>query len=187
MGMLDWLKDSKNTMSAIGGTVQKAVSDGYTKSQKESEIQKCQREITSINSDLDAAYAQIGRRFMERANRTHDMCGLDIRDVIRYMEPKEAKKAQLEQRIAELEKEKRETSVLREKEQAEAEYRAEKAKLDKALAMDVLRQSEYDERLAVARRRADNFDEIRRIDQQYDMKLISRQEHDDRIRYLLGN
>ena len=73
---------------------------------------------------------------------------------------------------------------MREKQQAEEAFLAEKNKLDKALAMDVLSQDEYDVKLAIAKKKVDNFDEIRRVKQQAEMGLITKEEKDARLRAL---
>lgn len=190
MGFLDFLKyDTIDSTNAVGNSIQRrkntAISDNYTKNQKETEIETINRELQSIDNDLDAAYMQIGRRFMEKAAKTQDFCGLEIQDILRIMQPKAARKKELEKRIAMIEKEVREINFLRDKEQAELEFQDEKAKLDKALSMDILNQREYEQRLNAARRKADNFEEIRRINQQYEIKLISAEERDAKIRKLL--
>lgn len=129
---------------------------------------------------------QIGRRYMERVAQTHDYGGLDVQDILRVMQPKLAKKEELQHQIAMLEKEVSEQKLLREKEMVEMQYQDEKAKLDKAHTMGVLTDSEYIERVRQARKRADCFDEIRRINQQYDMNLISAADRDFMISTLLN-
>lgn len=191
MGFLDLFKyDTVDSVNPVDNSVQRrknpGFSDDFTKNQKESEIENINRELQSIENDLDAAYMQIGRRFMEKAARTKDLCGLEIRDILRVMQPKATRKAELEKQIAMIEKEIREINFLRDKEQAELEYQDEKAKLDKALHMDILTQQEYEQRLSAAKKKADNFEEIRRINQQFEMKLISAEERDMKIKKLLG-
>jgi len=73
---------------------------------------------------------------------------------------------------------------LREKQEAEEAFLKEKEKLDKALGMDVLSQEEYDERIASARKRVDNFEAIRKVRQQAEMGLITAQEMEAKIKAL---
>lgn len=73
---------------------------------------------------------------------------------------------------------------MREKQAAEAEYLKEKDKLDKALAMDILSQDEYDIKLAITKKKVDNFEAIRKVEQQFDMKLITKEERDAKIKEL---
>ena len=158
--------------------------DLYTKNKKIEKIGELKKELQAIENDLNAAYVQIGRRFVERAVKTQDFCGLEIQDVLRVMESKAKRKREIASRIASIEKEMREVEFLREKEEAYLEYKEEKDKLDKALAMEVLTQQEYDQRLKVAKRKSDNFEEIRRVKQQYDMELITAEERDEKIKEL---
>ena len=96
--------------------------------------------------------------------------------LLKLMDPKMTKKKELEQQIIQLEKEIKNKSVLREKQMAEEEYLSEKEKLDKALAMDVISQNDYDVKLAIAKKKFDNFEEIRRVKQQAEMNLITHEE-----------
>ena len=89
-----------------------------------------------------------------------------------------------EQIGVELEKEIKNKSVLREKQQAEETYLAEKAKLDKALAMELMSQSEYEVKLAIAKKKYDNFEEIRKVQQLADMNLITKEEKEAKIKEL---
>ena len=191
MGFLDLFKydtydsiKSKPGMNAIQRRQQATFSDNFTKSQREAEIGTLKQELQSIENDLDAAYGQIGRRFMEKADREEDYFGVDIRDILRVMEPKLEKKKEIERQLASIEKEMREIHFLREKEEAALIYQDEKARLDKALAMDVLNKEEYEEMLRIAQKKADNFEEIRRVKQQFDLSLITAEERDARIEAL---
>lgn len=161
-----------------------AASDNYVKQEKEMRLTNLKKELQTIDNDLDAAYMQIGRRFMERARKTNDLCGLEIKDILHMMSPKMEKKKELEKQILAIKKGILEMDFLREKEKAELEYQEEKTKLDNALEMDILTRQEYEERLNVARKKAYNFDEIRRIKQQYDMGLISLDEKNEKIKQL---
>ena len=51
------------------------------------------------------------------------------------------------------------------------------ALLEKALQMDVISQAEYDEKVAIARKKLDNFEEIKRVEKQLEMNLITREEY----------
>ena len=101
------------------------------------------------------------------------MPGIEISDLLKLMDPKMTKKQELEQKIIELEKEIKQKNVLREKQQAEESFLAEKDKLDKALAMDILSQDEYNVKIAIERKKLDNFEAIRKVEQQAEMGLIT--------------
>ena len=112
------------------------------------------------------------------------MPGIDVSDILKLIDPKMTKKMELEKQVIELEKEIKQKDMLREKGRAEEEFLAEKQKLDKALGMDLLTQEEYDQRLAVAKKKVDNFEEIRRVEQQEEMGLITKEEKIQKIKEL---
>ena len=112
------------------------------------------------------------------------MPGIDVSDLLKLMDPKLEQKAKLEKEIIELEKKMKNAAVLKEKQAAEAEFLQEKGKLDKALAMDIISQDEYDVKLAAAQKKMNNFEALRKVEQQFEMKLITREERDAKIREL---
>ena len=152
--------------------------------QEQTELVQLKSQVNVIEQELNSFYVQIGRRYTEYVMETGDMPGIDASDLFKIIDPKLTRKLELEQKIVELEKAISTKAVLREKQMAEEEFLAEKAKLDKALAMEVLTQEEYDIRIAIARKKVDNFEEIRRIRQQAEMGLISREERDAKVRAL---
>ena len=66
------------------------------------------------------------------------------------------------------------------------EYEAQKAKLDKAMELDILTQEEYDEKLAVIKKKYDNYEQLRKIDMQLQMGIISKEEHKEKIKNIIG-
>ena len=51
--------------------------------------------------------------------------------------------------------------------------------------MDIITQAEYYTKLDAAQKRIDNYDIIKKIDMQYEMGIISKEEHDEKINALL--
>lgn len=178
MGLFD-----KVTKTAL--SIGKTTLDSATKvkasigvaNQDQDEIASLKAQVNVIDQELDASYVQIGRRFVDYVMETGEMPGVDVSDILKLMDPKMTRKQELQQQIIELEKKMKDDAILRERQLAEEEFLQEKAKLDKALAMDVLSQSEYDAKLAIARKRFDNFEELRRVEKQFDMKLITYDEY----------
>ena len=153
--------------------------------QEQSELVALKSQINVIEQELNSSYVQIGRKYVDYVIESGEMPGIDVTDILKLIDPKITKKQELEQRIIELEKEIKAKNVLREKQQAEEEFLAEKSKLDKALGMDVISKDEYDMKIAIARKKVDNFEEIRRIEQQADMGLITKEEKAMKIEALL--
>lgn len=87
--------------------------------------------------------------------------------------------------MVELEKRMKQNAALREKAKVQEEFEEEKTKLDRALAMDVITQDEYNFKLSIAKKKVDNFDEIRRIEQQFDMGIITKEEKNSKIDALM--
>ena len=169
-------KSAANTAVNVGSNVGVAAQD-------HSELNGLKMQLNVVEQELNASYAQIGRKYVEHVIATGDMPGIDVSDILKLMDPKMEQKQSLEQQIIELEKKIKNNAVLRERQAAEAEFLQEKAKLDKALAMDVISQEEYDAKVAVAQKKFDNFEAIRKVEQQFDMNLITREEYKEKSKH----
>lgn len=177
MGLFDKVtQTASNVGKNVMNSAVKLGSSATVAMQEQNELLQLKSQITVINQELDSFYVQIGRRYIDYVLETGDMPGIDASDLLKLMDPKMTKKKELEQQIIQLEKEIKNKSVLREKQMAEEEYLSEKEKLDKALAMDVISQNDYDVKLAIAKKKFDNFEEIRRVKQQAEMNLITHEE-----------
>lgn len=148
------------------------------------ELTNLKMQVNAIEQELTASYIQIGRRYVDYVIASGEMPGIDVSDLLKLMDPKLEQKAKLEKEIIELEKKMKNAAVLKEKQAAEAEFLQEKGKLDKALAMDIISQDEYDVKLAAAQKKMNNFEALRKVEQQFEMKLITREERDAKIREL---
>ena len=182
MGLFDKaIASAKNIGGGIAQEAAKIGSNVGVAVQDNSEIAGIKQQINAIDQELTASYAQIGRKFVDYVLETGDMPGIDVSDILILVDPKITQKRELEERLIELEKKIKDQNVLRERQQAEAEFNAEKAKLDKALGMDVISQDEYNIKLSVAQKKFNNFAEIRRVQKQYEMNLITKEEMNVKI------
>lgn len=170
-------KSAMSSVANVGSTVGVAAQD-------QSELAALKMQVNVIEQELESSYVQIGRKYVDYVIESGEMPGIDVSDILKLIDPKLAKKDELKQQIIELEKKIKDNAVLREKQMAEETYLAEKEKLDKALAMDILSKDDYDVKLAIAKKKVDNFELIRKIEQQYDMKLITKEERDAKIKEL---
>ena len=185
MGLFDKVTQTAgNVGKGIITSTAKVGSSVTTATQEQTELISLKSQVNVINQELEASYVQIGRKFVDYVLETGEMPGVDVSDILKLIDPKLTKKKELEQEIIKLEKEIKNKAVLKEKQQAESAYLEEKNKLDKALAMDIISQEDYDAKIAVARKKVDNFEEIRRVNQQYDMKLITKEERDEKLKLL---
>ena len=166
-----------NSAAKVGSNVGVAAQD-------QSELAGLKMQLNAVNQELDASYVQVGRKYVDYVIASGQMPGVDVSSILKLMEPKLEQKQALQAKIVALEKKIKDQNILREREMAEAEFLREKDKLDKALQMDVLSQADYDLKVAAARRKLDNFEEIKRVEKQYEMKLITREEFDAKMRAL---
>lgn len=167
-------KSAANTAVSVGSNVGVSVQDN-------SELAALKMQVNTIEQELDSSYNMIGRKYVDYILASGDIGPVDVSDVLKLMDPKITKKQELEAQIVELEKKIKDQAVLREKQMAEQEFLDEKSKLDKALQMDVMTQDEYNLKLAAAQKKYDNFEEIRRIEAQCDMGIITKAEKEAKI------
>ena len=187
MGLFDKVtKTASNVGKSVAKSATNVGSSASVAAQEQSELIALKSQINVIDQELNSSYIQIGRKYVDYVVESGDMPGIDVSDILKLIDPKLTKKQELEKKIVELEKEIKSKNVLREKQQAEEEFLAEKSKLDKALAMDVITQDDYDVKLAIARKKVDNFELIRKIEQQAEMGLITKEEKAQKIEQLLN-
>jgi len=182
MGVFDKITSTaKNVGSGIANSAVKVGSNVGTSVQDNSEIAGLKMKINAIDQELDASYATIGRKYVQYVMETGDMPGIDVSDVLKLMDPKITQKQELEAQLVEAQKRVKDADVLRAKEKAQQEFEAEKTKLDRALQMDVISQDEYNLKISIAQKKVDNFEEIRKVEAQYNMGLISNEEKNAKI------
>lgn len=110
----------------------------------------------------------------------------DVSDFLTIIKQDQAKKKELENQLAEVEKRAKQNTLLREKTKAEESFEQEKGVLDKALAMEIISKEKYEQKLNIARKKVENFEEIKKIEQQFEMGIITKEEKDEKINAILN-
>ena len=110
----------------------------------------------------------------------------DVSGFLTIIRQDQAKKKELENQLAEVEKRAKQNALIREKTKAEEAFEQEKGVLDKALDMEILSKEEYEQKLNIARKKVENFEEIKKIEQQFEMGIITKEEKDEKINALLN-
>ena len=110
----------------------------------------------------------------------------DVSDFLTIIKQDQAKKKELENQLAEVEKRAKQNTLLREKTKAEESFEQEKGVLDKALAMEIISKEEYEQKLNIARKKVENLEEIKKIEQQFEMGIITKEEKDEKINAILN-
>ncbi len=177
------LAKAKNVAADKVGDVASTVA---TVAKEQTELATLKAEINVIDKELDASYSMVGKKYVEYVIATQEMPGIDVSDILKWIDPKVSRKLELEEQIVVVEKRNKEQKLLREKQQAEQDYLDEKLKLDKALAMDIIDQEIYNSKLQVHKKKLDNFETIRKLELQVDMGIISEEEKNAQIDKILN-
>lgn len=185
MGIFEKIsKSAKSVGSSVTKTAGKIGSNATVATEEQAEIISLRSQINVIDQELDAAYTQIGRKYVDYVIKNSEIPDIGVSDLLKLIDPKVTKKAELENQIIQIEKEIKQKNILREKAIAEEAFLKEKQKLDRAFGMELLSQEEYDEKFAVARKKFDNFEAIRKVEQQAEMGLITNEEKEAKIKAL---
>ncbi|KPW04991.1 hypothetical protein [Pseudoalteromonas sp. P1-8] len=183
MGLFDKIKTQANTIGTnISESTSKLTSDISTASKEKSKLSAINSEITSLNGQLNIAYQDIGKKYVSNLldNKGENVEAV-LQDTLDKIEPILEKKIELEKEAVEIEKKLKDQIILQEKAIFQREFDEEKEKLEKAVKLDVLTEKEMQEKLAKAQLKLDNFENIRKAKKQYDMKLISKDELNEKL------
>ena len=173
----------KNNASDV---VTGAASTVATVAKEQTELATLKAEINVIDKDLNASYSIVGRKFVEYVAETQEMPGIDVSDILKWIDPKVTRKKELEAEVIEVEKRNKEQKLLREKQQAEQDFINEKEKLDKALAMEIIDEEIYNTKLSAQKKKLDNFEAIRKLELQADMGIITEEEKNAKLYEILN-
>jgi len=182
MAFFDNLKIMTESFTKAATDMANSVS---TTAREQGSINNIEKEIGVLNSEIDTAYTQIGRRFVEYVIEKKEMPGIDVSDILNMLEPKMSRKTELEAERIEIQKRLKDMALIQEKNRLEDEFRIEKDKLDRGRAMDIINEVEYEQKINQYRKRIDNFDEIKKIEQQHEFGIISLQEKEIKINLIL--
>lgn len=178
MGLFNKIKTQASTIgSNISDSTSKLGSDIATSAKENAKLSAIRAEITSIEGQLNIGYKDIGKKYVENllANQGENV-EVTLQEPLARIEPLLEKKIELEDEAIEIEKKIKDQIIIQEKAIFQKEYDQEKEKLEKAVKLDVLSKEEMEEKLAKARLKLDNFDNIRKLKKQEEMGLITKTE-----------
>lgn len=178
------VKTGGSLASQVGTAVGKAVDKTGTYAKNAAEITSLKMELGSIEQEFEHLYMIVGKKYVDFLIETDADSVIDIEREMRTILPKLERKAELENKINELEKADKQNQIMEELHEAQEEYEKQKRKLDQALQMDVITQEEYNQKLLKFKNKVDNFQEIRRVQTQYDMGIIDKTEYKNKMRHL---
>lgn len=183
MGFFNKIKTHASSIgSNISDTTSKLSGDIFTATKDNAQLVAIKAEISSIEGQLSIGYQAIGKKYVENllSNEGKDV-EVVLEETLNSLEPLLAKKIGLENEAIEIEKCLKDQIILQEKSIFQKEYDSKKEKLDKALKMDVLSKDEHVAKLAQAKLKLDNFDNIRKLKKQKEMDLITQDELTEKL------
>lgn len=146
---------------------------------------KAEDTAETIDEEKEASEESAEDKVAEESDEDEEPV-FDVSDFLTIIKQDQAKKKELENQLAEVEKRAKQNTLLREKTKAEESFEQEKGVLDKALAMEIISKEEYEQKLNIARKKVENFEEIKKIEQQFEMGIITKEEKDEKINAILN-
>lgn len=178
MGLFDNVKMMAEDISKSINNVQSTLSVQCKEFDKKRDLEK---ELSLIDSEISLAYKEIGKRYVDFVIQSNEMPGIDVSDILKILDEKFSRKEDLNTEIIIIEKKLDELLLLREKEKENKKFNLEKEKLDKALNLNIITQDDYDSKLQKHQNRLYHFDEIRKLEKQYELGIITFEEKQIKI------
>lgn len=186
---MDMFEKATKMVKDVGGTVfDSAKNIGtsiYSSSKAQSEIAGMKVQKSVVEKKLQDSYAAIGKKYVDYIENSDGGTAFDVSDILAGMKPELDKLVEIEAAIAEKELDAKREEEERMKKRAQDEYNSEKAKLDKALQMDIISYAEYDDKMKIVQKKLDSYEQLKKIDMQLQMGIISREEHAEKVNKIL--
>ncbi len=106
-------------------------------------------------------------------------------DILEAINPDLEKVSEITEQISQKDQQVRQHSIEKDRKKALDQFESERRKLDKARDLDVITYEEYEEKLAKAQKKFDNFEALKKIQMQYEMDIITREEYEEKVRNVL--
>ncbi|MBQ6914665.1 MAG: hypothetical protein IJQ65_03015 [Kiritimatiellae bacterium] len=186
MGLFDRIK---TTASGVGASFARGAGQitgkATVEAKEAAKIAAVKADIAAVQAEIDTGYVQIGKAYVDACIAGKEVTDIGVGATLKIMEPKLEKKLALEKELIELEKALADSQVMQERSLVQADVDEIKAKLDKAKAMGVISDEDYNAKLSQASKRLDHFDEIRMLKKQKELGLLTSEECEAKINALL--
>lgn len=176
---MDFFDKATNIAKNVGSTI-------YNTTKEQSELAGLNVQLSAVEKKLTEDYAEIGRRYVAYIENCDTDDVFDVNDIVERMKPSLDKKADILAQITVKEQEIRTRCDERNRKKSQAEFDAYKKKLDKALELDVISDEEYEKKIAVAQKKLDNYSLLRKVEMQYEMGIITKDEYTEKVKDLLS-
>ncbi len=154
-----------------------------TKEQTELANLKIQK--AAVEKKLESQYAEIGKRYVAYIADSFRTTPFDVSDILEAINPDLEKVSEITEQISQKDQQVRQHSIEKDRKKALDQFESERRKLDKARDLDVITYEEYEEKLAKAQKKFDNFEMLKKIQMQYEMDIITREEYEEKVRNVL--
>ncbi len=175
---MDFFDKATKRAKEVGNTI-----GNVTREQTEVANMKIQR--AAIEKKLENRYAEIGKKYVAYIENSYQYDTFDVSDIIEQIKPELEKIAEIDAQLKQREQQIKQNNIEKDRKKAQDQFDGEKKKLDKALEMDIISTEEYEEKLAKAQKRLDNFEALKKVEMQYQMDIISREEYEEKVRVIL--
>lgn len=81
-------KTAQNIGQSVSKTASNIGSSANVAIQEQAELNELRSQINVINQELEVAYTQIGRKYVEYVLETSEMPGIDVSDTLKMIDPK---------------------------------------------------------------------------------------------------
>lgn len=177
------------TVKEVGGNVIDSAknlgSTIYNVSKEQGEIAGLKVQKTFVEKKLQDYYTAIGKRYFEYISNSNGESFFDVSDILELMQPEIDKMKEIETTLMEKELDEKKHEEEKRQKKALDEFESDKARLDKALELDIISKEEYDEKMVVVRRRYDNYEQLRKIEMQLKMGIIDEEEYEAKVNRVL--
>ncbi len=168
-----------NSAKSVGTTI-------YSSTKEQSELASLNVQKSVVEKKLNSAYAEIGKRYVAYVQNCQGDEQFDVSDVMEGIQPDLERLGALNESIEQKKGEIKQAGDERLRKRAESAYEAEKSKLDKALEMDIINEAEYKSKLDSAQKKLDNYEILRKVELQYEMGIITKEEYEIKNKNILG-
>ncbi len=142
-------------------------------------------QLECVNKKLDGYYIMIGRRYTEYIENLATENSFDVSDILEDMKPELENKSEIEDAIAKKEQQIKNAEKEAARMKAQEAYEHECQKLENALRMDVITVEEYEEKVALAQKKYENYDILRKLKMQLSMQIITKEEYIEKVKAIL--
>lgn len=178
------LKTGANFGSQVGTAIGRAASRTGSSAKTAAKISAIKMELNSLEEEFGHLYVIVGKKYIDYLIETDSDPDIDVEQEIKAIIPLIERRTQLERELDELEEADDQSTLMEDIRRARDDYDTQKRKLDQALRRKIITQEEYDEKLEQYQIRLDRFNEVKRLKTQYDMKIITKEELNAKLRAL---